>query len=628
MEMELSSLQLLPIQRIRRPPTHGTLSLSSPPSCIRRQPRWKITPRATAETTALEQAGGKMVVELVGAFNELTDRMNVLSTSSSRILFKALKLSIPILQNLPRSPDHRSPLNKALSLALLLADLQMDAEVISAGILMQVFEASAITIREVRDKIGSGTAHLLHESLRVKNIPSRIEVLDDDSAYALRKFCLTYYDIRAVILELAIKLNMMRHLDYLPRYQQQMMSLQVMKIYAPLAHAVGTNWLSLELEDLSFRYLFPYSYLYVDAWLRSHVTGGRPLIDMYVEELRQSLKADPVLADMVEDVLVKGRYKSRYSMMKKLLKDGRKPEEVNDVLGLRVVLKPKSGEIGEKACYRTCEIVRSLWNEIPHRTKDYIAKPKANGYRSLHMAVDVSDNGKTRPLMEIQIRTAEMDLLAVGGTASHSLYKGGLADPEENHKLELLVHLHSCCVGMDEIYLENICAPAPRIIASYLTEHVANALKSVIFVKADLVVCDQAKRLKAIMMAAAELAALRLKDLPSTKGFAIDQRDQVFRLLDKNGDGRISIEELMDVMEELGAPGEDAREMMQLLDSNSDGSLSPDEFDTFQKQVEFMHNLEDKDHQYRSILNEKLQMAEDSGLIQVYSKELGIRLAS
>uniref|UniRef100_A0A6N2N1X1 EF-hand domain-containing protein n=1 Tax=Salix viminalis TaxID=40686 RepID=A0A6N2N1X1_SALVM len=557
--MELSSLQLLPIQRIRRAPTHGTLSLSSPPSCIRRHPRWKITPRATAETTALEQAGGKMVVELVGAFNELTDRMNVLSTSSSRILFKALKLSIPILQNLPHSPDHRSPLNKALSLALLLADLQMDAG---------MFEASAITIREVRDKIGSGTAHLLHESLRVKNIPSRIEVLDDDSAYALRKFCLTYYDIRAVILELAIKLNMMRHLDYLPRYQQQMMSLQVMKIYAPLAHAVGTNWLSLELEDLSFRYLFPYSYLYVDAWLRSHVTGGRPLIDMYVEELRQSLKADPVLADMVEDVLVKGRYKSRYSMMKKLLKDGRKPEEVNDVLGLRVVLKPKSGEMGEKACYRTCEIVRSLWNEIPHRTKDYIAKPKANGYRSLHMAVDVSDNGKTRPLMEIQIRTAEMDLLAVGGTASHSLYKGGLADPEE------------------------------------------------------------AKRLKAIMMAAAELAALRLKDLPSAKGFAIDQRDRVFRLLDKNGDGRISIEELMEVMEELGAPGEDAREMMQLLDSNSDGSLSPDEFDTFQKQVEFMHNLEDKDHQYRSMLNEKLQMAEDSGLIQVYSKELGIRLAS
>lgn len=92
------------------------------------------------------------------------------------------------------------------------------------------------------------------------------------------------------------------------------------------------------------------------------------------------------------------------------------------------------------------------------------------------------------------------------------------------------------------------------------------------------------------MMAAAELAALRLKDFPSTnpKGTEINQRDRAFCLLDKNGDGRISIEELMEVMEELGAQGEDAREMMQLLDSNSDGSLSSDEFDLFQKQVNIM----------------------------------------
>lgn len=89
------------------------------------------------------------------------------------------------------------------------------------------------------------------------------------------------------------------------------------------------------------------------------------------------------------------------------------------------------------------------------------------------------------------------------------------------------------------------------------------------------------------MLAAAELAALRLQDLPSPNHTEMetDRRDRVFRLLDKNGDGRISIEELMEVMEELGAPGDDAREMMQLLDANSDGSLSSDEFDVFQNQV-------------------------------------------
>lgn len=308
---------------------------------------------------------------------------------------------------------------------------------ISAGLLIRAVEAGAVSIQQVRDQIGIGTSHLLHESLRVKyNVNSKVHVLDDETAAALRKFCLTYYDIRALILELAIKLDMMRHLDYLPRYQQQMLSLEVMKIHAPLAHAVGTNYMSFELEDLSFQYLFPYSYLYVDTWLRSHETGSKPLIDVYKDRLLQSLKTDPILGDIVEGVSVQGRYKSRYSTMKKLLKDGRKPEEVNDVLGLRVILKPRSDvenmlEMGERACYRACEIVQSLWKETPHRTKDYIARPKANGYRSLHMAVDVSENGEARPLMEIQIRTVEMDMLAVNGTASHSLYKGGLTDPEE-----------------------------------------------------------------------------------------------------------------------------------------------------------------------------------------------------
>jgi len=311
----------------------------------------------------------------------------------------------------------------------------MDAEVISAGILREVLEAGQLSIHEIRNQIGLATAHLLHESLRVNDIPSRVDVVDDETAAALRKFCLTYYDIRALILDLALKLDTMRHLDYLPRYQQQIISLQVMKIHAPLAHAVGTTYLSLELEDLSFQYLFPYSYLYVDAWLRSHETGGVSLIDIYKEELLQTLKADSLLSELVDDVSVKGRYKSRYSTMKKLLKDGRKPEEVNDVLGMRVILKPKAGEnaseVGERACYRSHQIIQSMWKEIPHRTKDYIARPKANGYKSLHMAVDVSENGKIRPLMEIQIRTTEMDRLAVGGTAAHSLYKAGLTDPEE-----------------------------------------------------------------------------------------------------------------------------------------------------------------------------------------------------
>ncbi|WVZ96625.1 hypothetical protein U9M48_042239 [Paspalum notatum var. saurae] len=550
----------------RGPPRLHRLRLPVPAAAAAASP----SPPApsTSATAPLPEGGGRLVAELVGAFNELTERMgeDLATSSSSRLLFRALKLALPAL----RDVDGGRALARALAVATTLADLQMDAEVISAGILREALDVGAISMRDVKAQIGISTAHLLHESLRLKHAPSKLDVLDDESASALRRFCLSYYDIRAVILELALKLDMMRHLDYVPKYLQLMKSLEVMKIYAPLAHAVGAGNLSLELEDLSFRYLFPHSYDHVDQWLRSQESDCKALINLYKEQLLQALQCDNELKDIVQDISVQGRYKSRFSTMKKLVKDGRKPEEVKDILGLRVILEPRcdgdSSNWGPRACHRTHEIIQALWKEVPGRTKDYITRPKANGYQSLHVAIDVSEPGKMRPLMEIQIRTKEMHRLAVGGEASHSLYKGGLTDPGE------------------------------------------------------------AKRLRAIMLAAAELAALRLRDLPGSDSGVGNGKNPAFRQLDKNGDGRISIEELTEVMEDLGAGGEDATELMHLLDANSDGSLSSDEFDSFQRQIELMRSLEDDDDHYRKILKEKLHTIDSAGLIHVYRKELGDKL--
>lgn len=291
---------------------------------------------------------------------------------------------------------------------------------------------------------------------------------------------------------------------------------------------VGTVCLNCFAWQIISRYLFPFSYGFVDTWLGSREKESKRLLESYKEELVRALNADEELQNMVNGISIESRYKSRFSTMKKLLKDGRKPEEVNDILGLRVILDTSSDKWAAQACYRTHDVIRSIWREVAERTKDYITRPKRNGYRSLHVAVDVGEGagGVSRPLMEVQIRTAEMHIMAIGGAAAHSMYKGGLTDPKE------------------------------------------------------------AKRLKAIMVTAAEVAAVRLREL----GMGCGERKGMFCLLDKNMDGRISIEELTEVIHDLGADSEDAKELMRLLDANCDGFLSSEEFDIFQQQVH-MHSI-------------------------------------
>ena len=500
--------------------------------------------RPSARRLAPAGSGGRLMAELLGVFNGLTERMgeDVATSSSSRLLFRALKLALPALRDGGGDGGGGQSVSRALVVAASLADLQMDAEVISAGMVRGALDTGALAMADVEAQLGASAAGLVEESLKVKRAPSEVDVADEEAASALRKRCLSSYDIRAVILELAVKLDAMKHLDVLPKHQQRTTSLEVLKVFAPLAHAVGAGALSKELEDLSFWRLYPQAYAQVDQWLSGQEDDCKRVLATCKDDLLQALAADDELRHTVAGFDVKGRYKSRFSAMKKLVKDGRRPEDVHDILGMRVILDPRpggggdGGDGGDRACLRTHEVIKAMWKDVPARTKDYITRPKGNGYRSLHVAVDMSEpgpEGKKRPLMEIQVRTREMDMAAVGGQASHALYKGGLTDPEE------------------------------------------------------------AKRLKAIMLAAAEVAAQHLRDESAGDGgqtaaaasATAGNVERAFQLLDKNGDGRISMEELTEIMEDLGAGGHDAEELMRLLDANSDGSLSSDEFALFQKRV-------------------------------------------
>eukprot|EP00252_Welwitschia_mirabilis_P025328 TRINITY_DN7865_c0_g1_i1.p1 TRINITY_DN7865_c0_g1~~TRINITY_DN7865_c0_g1_i1.p1 ORF type:complete len:569 (-),score=126.85 TRINITY_DN7865_c0_g1_i1:548-2254(-) len=506
-----------------------------------------------SKNAVIEHPGGKMIVELVAAWNNLTERLSSISSKSSELLLKALKVSLPLLQALPPAADGRSQLSKAISVACILADLQVSAEVIVVGLLKEAYDTGAICRREIIHQFGYEVAHLLHESLRVKRLPRRLDVLDEDNAHALRKYCLAHHDIQALIVELASQLDLMRHSANHPKYYQQTAALDILQVYAPLAHAIGAGQLSLELEDLAFQSLFPRSYSSVDAWLSSYENHGKAILERYKDQIYNALKKDYELSNIVDQISIKARYKSRFSTMKKLMKDGRKLEEVYDVLGMRIILNPCPGD-GQRereirACYRAYELIRQMYEEAPQRMKDYIAKPKENGYQSLHLAIKINDEFIRCPVLEIQIRTTEMDAIAVGGAASHALYKGEVTNPEE------------------------------------------------------------VRQLKEIMMAAANLAAFHFHDVPRGESSTIynEMRIQMFKLFDKDEDGFISMEELKDMMGELGANKDDANELMQLVDANSDGFLSAEEFSDFQKRVKFFQNVSDMDKECNREIGEKFE---------------------
>ncbi|KAL5203491.1 hypothetical protein ABZP36_014443 [Zizania latifolia] len=153
-------------------------------------------------------------------------------------------------------------------------------------------DAGTVAMADVEAQLGASATGLVKESLEIRHAPSQVDVVDEEAASVLRKWCLSSYDIRTVILELAIKLDAMKHLAFLPKHQQRTTSLEVLKVYAPLSHAIGIGELSLELEDLSFQRLYPQAYAHIDQWLSSQEDDCKHVIAVSKEQLHHALTTE------------------------------------------------------------------------------------------------------------------------------------------------------------------------------------------------------------------------------------------------------------------------------------------------------------------------------------------------
>jgi GTP pyrophosphokinase len=303
----------------------------------------------------------------------------------------------------------------ALGLARNLAQLRLDADSLAAGVLFAVPAYLPDAEEKLKESFGATVASLVSgiDRLNRLRVVTRAAALGRDSAAqaeVLRKMLLAMVeDIRVVVLRLASRTQTMRWLARAPEADRARLARETLDIYAPLANRLGVWQLKWELEDLAFRYLEPELYKRIAGMLEERRSERERFVEQAIAELADELARAGIRAD------VTGRPKHLYSIYSKMRAKSLDFSEIHDASGLRVLVE----EV--KECYAVLGVVHNLWAPIPREFDDYISRPKANLYRSLHTAV-IGPEGKP---LEVQIRTHGMHRDAEVGVAAHWRYKEG-----------------------------------------------------------------------------------------------------------------------------------------------------------------------------------------------------------
>ncbi len=328
--------------------------------------------------------------------------------------------------------DGEPALDRALGTATILAGLKLDADSLRAALLLGVPVAGAFDADEIRERFGEDVATLVAGVARMGGIRATADGATKEEratqAENLRKMLLAMVeDIRVVLIKLAERTQALRALMGGDAQWRERTAQEVLDLFAPLANRLGVWQLKWELEDLSLRALEPATYKSIAKLLDERRLDR----ERYIEEAVDTLKKE--LADAGIAAEVTGRPKHIYSIWTKMQRKQAGIEALYDIRAVRILVD------SVKDCYSALGLVHHRWTPLAREFDDYIAKPKANNYRSLHTAV-IGPEGKP---LEVQIRTREMHQHSEYGVASHWRYKegggkGGRHDPTFDEKIAWL----------------------------------------------------------------------------------------------------------------------------------------------------------------------------------------------
>ncbi len=314
-----------------------------------------------------------------------------------------------------------------LSVAEILADMKLDVETVSSGLLHDVIEDTLVAPEEISQMFGSDVAHIVDGVTKISNLGKKMSK-EEVQAENLRKMVLAMVDdIRVVLVKLADRLHNMRTLEFLDPEKRRRISQETLDVYAPIAHRLGMSKVRAELEELAFRYLDPESY----NRLKDEVEKRRASEEAFLEEVKTRIE-QKLTEEGVPFIRIEGRIKRLYSIYLKLKRQKAHLDQVYDLAAVRIITRDV------KDCYYALGVMHKHWKPFNHRIKDFIATPRDNGYQSIHTSV-IGEEGHH---FEVQIRTEEMHRIAEEGIAAHWKYKEGKgADTSEDETMKWLRRL-------------------------------------------------------------------------------------------------------------------------------------------------------------------------------------------
>jgi guanosine-3',5'-bis(diphosphate) 3'-pyrophosphohydrolase len=303
-------------------------------------------------------------------------------------------------------------------------EIGLGAKSIAVALLHDVVEDTEYSLEDVKRDFGEKIASLIDGLTKISGTYNK-ENSSSLQAENFRKMLMTLSDdLRVILIKIADRLHNMRTLDSMPEHKKMKVAGETIYLYAPLANRLGLYAIKSELEDLSFKYRHPKVYDEIATKLKHGEKKYVALINRFSLPIIEKLNSSGIKFD------INGRPKSIYSIWKKMQSKNVPFEEIYDVLAVRIVFDPTPGIPEKTQCWNIYSILTDTYMPKPDRLRDWVSRPKPNGYEALHLTV-MGPEGKW---VEIQIRSRRMDEIAEKGYAAHWKYKGDDSQESELDK--------------------------------------------------------------------------------------------------------------------------------------------------------------------------------------------------